>query len=170
MSDSGYDDESVHSEEEVVEDSETSEESLDEEEHEHFVDVWERLKTEAAEKHAEKFENLKHRYLESGNSEEVAKVKAINDLLPTLRKELRQVLFVHLHWMHYLKKDPIYKKIMATRKQLIDMEEYDWEEATESAINQRKFLLNKLFSKRELPQESENTNDQPLNKYPRRYY
>jgi len=165
-----YDDESVHSDEEIAEDSETSEESLDEEEQEYVGDAWKRMKTEAVERHTEELGNLIQSYIQSGSSEEVAKVKAANDLVPTFRKELREVLFEHLQWMHFLRKDPIYKKIMATRKHLIDMEEYGWEEATESAINQRKFLLSKMFNKREIPQESGDSNYQPLNKYPRRYY
>ena len=59
-----------------------------------------------------------------------------------------------MKWMHQMKKDPDYKKVVDTRKSLIDMEGYSWEEATESAIHQRKFLLNKLFSKQEVPEQS----------------
>jgi len=169
-----YEDESVHSDEDIEgsKDSETSSDSHDEDmlEDEHEKDVWKRLKIKAVEKHAEEMGELVQKYLRGGDSDEVAEAKAINDMLPSLRKELREVLFDHLKWMHYLKRDPTYKKIMTTRKNLMDMNDYGWEEAVESAISQRKFLLNKLFSKREIPQENnENNAYQSLNKYPRRY-
>lgn len=168
-------DETLHSDNEDIEGSETSEDSHEEDEQENDdteLDVWKRLKVEAAEKHAEELGELVQKYIHGGDTDEVAKAKAINEMLPSLRKELRGVLFEHLKWMHYLKKDPIYKKVMSTRKSLMDEKEYGWEEATESAINQRKFLLNKLFPKREIPQESDQDNNayQTLSKYPRRYY
>ena len=164
-----YKDESLHSDEDI-EESEMSDGSYeedeqdDEQENENAHDVWQRLKAEAVERHIEEMEELIQKYTHNGDSNEVAQAKAINDMLISFRKELRAVLFEHLKWMHYLRKDPIYKKIMTTRQSLINADDYGWEEATESAINQRKFLLNKLFTKREITQESENDS------YPRRFY
>jgi hypothetical protein len=53
---------------------------------------------------------LVQKYKKNGDGDEVAKVKAGNALVPYFRKELREVLFEHLKWMHNLKKNPIYKK------------------------------------------------------------
>ena len=57
-----------------------------------------------------------------------------------------------LEWMHELKKDRYYRKIMKTRNDLIDTGDYDRREATEAAIHNRKFLLNRLFDEEPIPQ------------------
>ena len=53
--------------------------------------------------------------------------------------------------MHELKKDPYYRKVMKTRNDLIDTGDYDSREATEAAIHNRKFLLNRLFDEEPIP-------------------
>ena len=117
------------------------------------IDVWDRIQNKAIERHEQEHGNLVQSFIQNGDSEEVAEIKANNALVPTYRKELREVLFEELRWMHVLKRDPTYKKIVASRQNLIDAEDYSWEEATESAIHQRKFLLNKLFTKEKVPKE-----------------
>ena len=139
--------------EDSPEDSEV--ETAEEEE----IDVWERIRTEAIEKHQQEWEVLVQRYKQNGDSDEVAEAKANNSLIPTYSKELREVLFEQLKWVHHLRKDPTYKKIMATKRNLMDVEDYGWEEATESAIHQRKFLLNRLFVKQYVLKQSVNTNE-----------
>ena len=57
--------------------------------------------------------------------------------------------------MHEIKKDPYYRKIKKTRQDLMDIDGYDWMEATEAAIHRRKFLLNILFSEQEIPNEED---------------
>ena len=57
----------------------------------------------------------------------------------------------NLEWMHELKKDPYYRKVMKTRNDLIDTGDYDSREATEAAIHNRKFLLNRLFDEEPIP-------------------
>ena len=116
--------------------------------------VWGRLQEEAINRHHEEWEALVEKYKHNGDSEEVAEAKAGNALVPTYRKELRAVLFEHLKWMHHMKKDASYKKVIETRKNLMNSDDYSWDEATESAINQRKFLLNKMFSKQEVPKQT----------------
>ena len=67
-------------------------------------------------------------------------------MLPVYRKELRKILLEKVEWMHEMKKDSYYRKIMKTRQDLIDVDGYDWMEATEAAIYRRMFSLNKLFT------------------------
>ena len=45
--------------------------------------------------------------------------------------------------MRTMKKDPTFKKVMETQKELKDTEGFDWLESTELAINKWKFLLNR---------------------------
>ena len=54
-----------------------------------------------------------------------------------------------LIWLHYLKRNPTHKKIMETVKDLQDGPlEYDREEAIQNAIEQRKFLLDRIVQDR----------------------
>ena len=127
------------------------------------------MQEETIGRHHKQFEILMENYQRNGDSVEVAKAKATNDLVPIFRKELREVLYEHLKWIHQLKKDPTFKKIMETKKNLIDDEGYDWEEATELAIHKRKFLLNKMFVKVEIPKQSTVKNEK-YNPYMKKFY
>lgn len=84
---------------------------------------WGRLQSEAIKRHEEEWEDLVQKYKKNGDGDEVAKVKAGNTLVPYFRKELREVVFEHLKWMHNLKKTTIYKKLMETKRNLINMED-----------------------------------------------
>ena len=77
-------------------------------------------------------------YEGNGDSENVARVKAENSLLPVYRKELRKELLENLQWMRAMKKDPTFKKVIETQKELKDTEGFDWLESTELAIDKRK--------------------------------
>ena len=85
----------------------------------------------------------------------MARVKAENALLPVYRKELRKVLLENLQWMRAMTKDPNFKNVTETQKELIDTEGFDWVESTELAIDTRKFLLNRLYQKQPLPQDED---------------
>ena len=61
---------------------------------------------------------LINEYEVNGDSENVARVKAENALLPLYRKELSKVLLEDLHLMRAMKKDPTFKKVMETQKHL----------------------------------------------------
>ena len=50
---------------------------------------------------------------------------------------------------HCMKKDPIHKKIMQTRDNLIDADFLDREEALYSVVEKRKFLFKRLLEKRQ---------------------
>ena len=92
-------------------------------------------------------------YEQNGDSNEVATVKANNALLPIYRKELRKVFLEDLQWMHAIKKNSTFRKVMETKNELKDTEGIDWLEATELAINKRKFLLNRLFNQQAVPEQ-----------------
>ena len=88
-----------------------------------------------------------NQYEENGDSENVARIKAENAVLPVYRKELRKVLLGNLEWIRAMKKDPTFKKVMETQKELKDSEGFDWRESTELAIDKRKFLLIRIVRK-----------------------
>ncbi|CAH3034976.1 unnamed protein product [Porites evermanni] len=50
-------------------------------------------------------------------------------------KELKKVPLENLQWMRAMKKDPSFKKVIETQKELKDTEEFDWLESTELAID-----------------------------------
>ena len=94
-------------------------------------------------------------YEGDGDSENVARVKAENALLPVYRKELRKVPLENLQWMRAMKKYPSFKKVIETQKELKDTEEFEWLESTELAIDKRKFLLNRLYQQQPIPQDED---------------
>ena len=85
----------------------------------------------------------------------MARVKAENALLPVYRKELRKVLLANLQWMRAMKKDPTFKKVRETQKEVKDTIGFDWLESTELAIDKRKFLLNLMYEKQPIPQDQD---------------
>ena len=151
----GEDDiESSQESEQSSQSSQSSEEmdSSGEEEEEH-VDPWSRIQNEVCNRHEAQLEALINEYEQNGDSPEVARIKAENALLPVYKKELRKVFLEFLQWMHAMKKDPTFRKVMETRQDLKDTEGYDWLESTELAIDKRKFLLNRLFVKQTVSED-----------------
>ena len=146
------------------EDSEESEESEvssqgteSSQEETESLEPWSRIFDEAEKRHETQLNALISEYEGNGDSENVARVKAENALLPVYRKELRKVLLENLQWMRAMKKDPTWtlKKVIETQKELIDTEGFDWLESTELAIDKRKFLLNRLYQKQPIPQDED---------------
>ena len=133
--------------------SQYSEESESSQEEEEKIDPWLRIEEEVDNRHQAELEALINEYEQNGDSTEVARIKAENALLPVYRKELRKVFLENLQWMHAMKKDSTYRKVMQTQQDLKDSEGYDWLEATELAIDKRKFLLNRLFVKQTVPED-----------------
>ena len=116
---------------------------------------WPHIFDEAEKRHETQLNALINEHEGDGDSENVARVKAENALLPVYRKELRKVLLENLQWMRAMKKDPTFKKVMETQKELKDTEGFDWLESTELAIDKRKFLLNRLCEKQLIPQDQD---------------
>ena len=86
---------------------------------------WLRILDEAEKRHETQLNALINEYEGDGDSENVARVKAENALLPVYRKELRKVLLENLQWMRAMKKDPTFKKVIDTQKELKDTEGFD---------------------------------------------
>ena len=57
--------------------------------------------------------------------------------------------------MRAMKKDPTFKKVIETKKELKHTEWFDWLESTELAIDKQKFLLNRLYQKQPIPQDED---------------
>ena len=70
-----------------------------------------------------------------------AKQEAFVQILPVFQKELADVYMNNLAWMKALRKDPIHKKIMATRDDYVNNDMFDQDEAIAAAVKKRKFLL-----------------------------
>ena len=156
-SDDMEDDElSVHSSEDETESPQSSPDTSDSEESDDDENVWEKIQYEAINRHDDEWQTLVSKFEANGDNEKLAAVKAHNALVPKYRKEFRQVLFEQLQWIRKLRRNPMYQKVMETKQHLIDSERFDWNEAVQTAIHQRKFLLNKLFKPQPLPEASPN--------------
>ena len=118
----------------------TTENSSDEE-----IDPWSTLINEAASKVRDQYDDILHALLMEGHDESKAKEEAFAQILPAFRKELADVYIDNLTWMKTLKKDPIHKKIMATRDDYVDNKMFDPDEAIAAAVKKKKFLLKRLL-------------------------
>ena len=58
-------------------------------------------------------------------------------------------------WTHRIKHDAIHRKVMKTLRRFIEEDDMDFDEAAESAVAKRKFLLNRLMHKKLLPEEND---------------
>ena len=147
------DEEDEEPEEEEDEEPEEEEDEEPEGEEDEQKNPWLGIQEDVEERHKKKLEALITEFQKSGNSEEVAAVKAYNSLLPLYREDLKDVLLEELKWIRALKKDPIYREVVATRDELMEEKGYDWLESTQLAIHERRFLLNRLFKKQQVPGE-----------------
>jgi hypothetical protein len=102
---------------------------------------------EAKLKLLDKFQENVESLNNEGFSEVEAKRQSFSELLPKLTKQLEDIYVERLLWMSHMKKDPIHKKIMQTRDNLIDADLLDREEAFYSALEKRKFLFKCLLEK-----------------------
>ena len=80
-----------------------------------------------------------------GHDESEAKEEAFAQILPVFQKELSDIYMNNLAWMKAFKKDPIHKKIMATRDDYVNNKMFDQDEAIAAAVKKRKFLLKRLL-------------------------
>ena len=83
--------------------------------------------------------------LSEGDDESKAKQEAFEKILPVFQKELGDVYMDNLALMKALKKDPIQKKIMATRDDYVNNNMFDSGEAIAAAVKKRKFLLKRIL-------------------------
>ena len=57
------------------------------------------------------------------------------------------------------KNDPVHKKIMQTRDAFMDSDDFDPEEATEAAVEKRKFLIKRLLKVYSFTEDSDDEDD-----------
>ena len=50
--------------------------------------------------------------------------------------------------MRDIRRDPVHKKIMATKQRLVEDDSFDNEEALTAAVDKRKFLLRRMLEER----------------------
>ena len=93
----------------------------------------------------EELDDILQALLMEGHDESEAKQEAFAQILPVFQKELGDVYMNNLVWMKAFKKDPIHKKIMATRDDYVNNNMFDPDEAIAAAVKKRKFLLKRLL-------------------------
>ena len=89
--------------------------------------------------------------------------EVFNALIPVYGRKLRGLYLHCLHWFEHLKHDRVHKDVMKTRHRFMEEDSMDVEEATDAAVERRKFLLNRMFQPRPIPtqeeEEEENEDD-----------
>ena len=123
--DESEDEEDGEPEDEEDEKPEEEEDKEPEGEEDEQKNPWLGIREDVEERHKKKLEALITEFQKSGDSEEVAAVKAYNSLLPLYREDLKDVLLEELKWIRALKKDPIYREVVATRDELMEEKGYD---------------------------------------------
>ena len=145
-SENSMDDSSITTEERDENSSEeeqsiiTTENSSEEE-----IDPWSTLINDAASKVRDQCDDILQALFMEGHDESEAKQEAFEKILPIFQKKLGDVYMDNLAWMIALKKDPIHKKIMATRDDYVNNNMFDPDEAIAAAVKKRKFLLKRLL-------------------------
>ena len=118
----------------------TTENSSEEE-----IDPWSTLINDAASKVQDQYDDILQALLMEGHDESKAKEEAFAQIPPVFQKELGDVYMDNLAWTKALKKDPIHKKIMATRDDYVNNNIFDPDEAIAAVVKKRKFLLKRLL-------------------------
>ena len=140
--------------EEEQEDSSSSEEEGEVEDDEPDYDPWSPLRKEVGQDLKEPYMKEVQRFLDKGKTQDYAEDAAFNVLLPVSRRRLRRTYLQRLKWIHRIKHDAIHRKVMKAFQRFIDEDDMDFDEAAESAVAKRKFLLNRVMQKKLLPDES----------------
>ena len=154
-------DDSIEEEEEPEEEQEKDEiSSIFEEEGEvendkPDYDPWRPLRQKVGHDLKELYMNEVQQFLDRGKSQTYAENAAFNALLPVWRGRLRRTYLERLKWIHLIKHDTVHRKVMKTLRRFIDEDDMDFDEAAESAVEKRKFLLNRVMQEKVLPDESD---------------
>ena len=100
-------------------------------------------------------------FLQRGTSQAYAENSAFNALLPENGRKLRKIYIERLKWTHrhFIKLDAIHRKVMKTLPRFIEEDDMDFDEAAESAVEKRNFLLNRVMQKKLLPDESDDNEE-----------
>ena len=127
----------------------TTENSSEEE-----IDPWRTLINDSASKVRDQYDDILQALLMEGHDESEAKQEAFEKILPVFQKELGDVYMDNLAWMKALKKDPIHKKIMATRDDYVNNIMFDPDEE-EKVFAETAFRRSRTFSRTMNPNTTE---------------
>lgn len=143
------------------EDSSSSEEEQGEvKDDEPDYDPWRPVREKVGEDLKEPYMKEVQRFLDRGKTQDYAENAAFNTLLPVSRRRLRKTYLERLKWTYHIQHDAIHRKVMKSLKRFIGEDDMDFEEAAESAVAKRKFLLNRLMQKKLLPDESDDDKEE----------
>ena len=118
-------------------------ESGSESEVENESDPWQPLIEEAKERNVSEYEEIKQNVIERGLDEDSSQAYSL--IFPKLPKDLERIYLGRLFWMRQLSKNRVHRKIMNTRDEFINSDDFDHDEALEAAVNKKKFLLKRLL-------------------------
>jgi len=145
---------------ESSEDADEKEQESETDSEEENADPWDQMVFKAYRNYRDKYDELVNNFENEGFSKNSAKAAAHNSLLRKYRKSLREQLVNQLVYIRKLKRDPIYRKIMKTKQDLSDLDDYDEEEALECAVKKRKFLLNRLIQPMDVSSSANESTDE----------
>jgi len=152
------DEEELDPEEEQEEEEEKSSSSEEEEEledDEPDYDPWSPLRKEVGKDIKEPYMKQVQRFMDKGKNQTYAEDAAFNTLLPVSRRRLRRIYLQRLKWINRIKHDALHRKVKKTLQRFIDEDNMDFDEAAESAVEKRKFLLNRVIGRKILPENSD---------------
>ena len=117
-------------------------------------DPWSPLRQKIGEDLSETYLKEVQQFLDRGKFQHYDGNAAFNVLLPGSRRRLRRSYLGRQKWTHRIKHDAIHRKVIKTFRRFIEEDDMDFDEATESTVAKRKFLLNRLMKKKLLPRRS----------------
>ena len=99
--------------------------------------------------------NEVQQFLDSWKSQNDAENAAFNALLAYGEEDYEGLNLERLKWIHHIKLDTVHRKVMRTLHRYIDEDDMGFDEAAESAVEKRKFLLNRVVKEKLLSDESD---------------
>ena len=97
---------------------------------------------------------------DKGKPQDYAEIAPFNALLPVSKRSLRRTYLERLKWTHRIKHDVIHRKVTKTLRRFIEEDDMDFDEAAESEVAKRKFLINRVMKKKSLPDESDDDKEE----------
>ena len=82
----------------------------------------------------------------NGITYEEATKHVYDALMPEYTRELMKIYIKYLRLLKGLQRDSTHRKIWKTKKRLIEEEGYDEDESIDAAVNQRKFILQRMLT------------------------
>ena len=93
------------------------------------------------------YEEIKQNFIERELDEESASSQAYSLILPKLQKDLERIYLERLFWMRQLRKNRVHRKVMNTRDEFINSDDFDHEEALEAAVDKKKVSTETSFKR-----------------------